>query len=187
MPTVTDWLMVVITLVYVAATIVICIANFKSAHATNAQLAESKKQFADTQRLQVMPCLYADIVSQGTPSHDIKLSLVTDDIEGGTSLSYVKFKNIGNGAARGICYKWINYSDSYDRGAFPITALQSGDEELIFITLARPKRTPECEPVFFEFTYEDLLGNKYSQKLTINFDTKFWGIKECIMDKPQLM
>lgn len=47
MPTITDWLMVAITLVYVIATILICIFNFRSAKATREQVAEAKRQFEE--------------------------------------------------------------------------------------------------------------------------------------------
>ncbi len=40
MSTITDWLMVIITFVYVIATIFICYANFKSAKASKEELAE---------------------------------------------------------------------------------------------------------------------------------------------------
>ena len=42
MPTVTDWLMVIITFVYVVATIMISKANIESAKATREQLEQSK-------------------------------------------------------------------------------------------------------------------------------------------------
>lgn len=50
MPSITDWLMVIITFVYVIATIFICAANIKSAKATRDQLAESKRQFDEENR-----------------------------------------------------------------------------------------------------------------------------------------
>lgn len=50
MPTITDWLMVAITAVYVIATIAICWANIKSAKATREQLEESKRQFDENNR-----------------------------------------------------------------------------------------------------------------------------------------
>lgn len=50
MPTITDWLMVVITAVYVIATIAICWANIKAANATKAQLEEMKRQYAEENR-----------------------------------------------------------------------------------------------------------------------------------------
>lgn len=50
MPTITDWLMVIITLVYVIATIFICWANIKSAKASKEELAEMKRQYAEENR-----------------------------------------------------------------------------------------------------------------------------------------
>lgn len=46
----TDWIMIIITAVYVIATIFICVANFKSAKATRDQLAEQKRQFDEINR-----------------------------------------------------------------------------------------------------------------------------------------
>lgn len=50
MSTITDWLMVIITLVYVIATIFICWANIKSAKAPKEELAEMKRQYAEENR-----------------------------------------------------------------------------------------------------------------------------------------
>ena len=50
MPLITDWLMVVITFVYVVATIFICWANIKSAKASKEELDEMKRQYADENR-----------------------------------------------------------------------------------------------------------------------------------------
>lgn len=58
MPTITDWLMVIITAIYVIATVFICIANLKSAKAAREQTEEMKKQFLSTNR----PNVSAEIV-----------------------------------------------------------------------------------------------------------------------------
>ena len=50
MPSITDWLMVAITIFYVVATIFICIFNFRSAKATREQVAEAKRQFEEINR-----------------------------------------------------------------------------------------------------------------------------------------
>lgn len=50
MPQITDWLMVIITAVYVIATIFICKANIKSAAATREQVAEAKRQYEEEHR-----------------------------------------------------------------------------------------------------------------------------------------
>ena len=59
-----NWLMVGITAVYVIATIVICIFNWKAVKATREQVAESKRQLEESKRqheeskrLQLMPFL----------------------------------------------------------------------------------------------------------------------------------
>ena len=57
-------LMVLITFIYVVATIEICRANIKSAEATKEQLEESKHQFAENERLQMMP--YFEIIVHDT-------------------------------------------------------------------------------------------------------------------------
>lgn len=45
-----QWVMVIITGIYVIATIFICWANFKSANASKEQLKEMQKQYAETNR-----------------------------------------------------------------------------------------------------------------------------------------
>lgn len=50
MPMITDWLMVIITFVYVVATCFICWANIKSANSSKVQLEEMKKQYVDENR-----------------------------------------------------------------------------------------------------------------------------------------
>ena len=50
MPNITDWLMVIITFVYVVATIFICSANLRSAKATKDQFEEMKKQYEEDNR-----------------------------------------------------------------------------------------------------------------------------------------
>ncbi len=57
MPTITDWLMVFVTIVYVIATIFICIANIRSAKASQAQLSEMRHEYEENQRIGVMPYL----------------------------------------------------------------------------------------------------------------------------------
>ena len=50
MPTITDWIMVVITAVYVVATIFICVFNGRSAKAAKEQTEEMKRQFYSINR-----------------------------------------------------------------------------------------------------------------------------------------
>ena len=61
---ITDWLMVVITLIYVITTIKISKANVDSAKATREQVEDSRVQFEKNQRLQVMPSMQIDILDE---------------------------------------------------------------------------------------------------------------------------
>ena len=45
-----EWVMVIITGIYVIATIFLCLANIKAANASKEQLREMQKQFAETNR-----------------------------------------------------------------------------------------------------------------------------------------
>lgn len=67
---VTDWLMVGITVVYVIATIFICIANIKSAKETRKQTAESKRQFEESNRAFVTVTF--DVIRSGLIALQIK-------------------------------------------------------------------------------------------------------------------
>lgn len=51
-PSITDWLMVIITLVYVVATILICVFNGKSAKTAREQIEEAQKQQSQNMALQ---------------------------------------------------------------------------------------------------------------------------------------
>lgn len=50
MSSITDWIMVIITAVYVLATIAICIFNYKSAKASQIQVKESIRQYNDSNK-----------------------------------------------------------------------------------------------------------------------------------------
>ena len=75
----------------------------------------------------------------GLTDHRLILALVSNDIHGGEYILKIRIKNVGNGTAKNICYKWNNFTGSYNRGDFPIRALQSGDAQSVKIVFACPK------------------------------------------------
>ena len=123
MPTITDWLMVGITAVYVVATIFISCANIKSANATRDQLTESKRQYEDKKRLEIMPYIQFE-QTKDNANHELNLVLDSGDKLTGEYILLVRMKNIGNGTAKDIAYtyQWNNGANTYDRGAFPVQA-----------------------------------------------------------------
>ena len=166
----TDWLMVIITAIYVVATITICYFNGKSAKAAREQLEESQRQYEDKKRLEIMP--YIQFEKTRNPA-DHELHLVLDSagsLNGIYDLS-ICMKNIGNGTAKDIThiYQWANLSESYDRGLFPIQALSSGECKSIKIEFSYSGNITNDRAVCFVLHYKDLLENEYIQKLNIKF------------------
>lgn len=175
MPTVTDWFMVVITLVYVIATIAIWRANNKSANATEKQLKESRWQFIEAQRLQYLPYLEILVTRNATDFLDADLSLVISSHRANEATAtdlQIKIKNIGLGAAKNIQYLWTNMDGSYLRKDLPFTACLPGEEKDILVDFCF-KHPEDLSPyeatVRFQFQYKDMLENQYHQDLSLTF------------------
>ena len=163
-------LMVLITFVYVVATVEICRANIKSSEATREQLIESKRQYEDKKRLEIMPYIQFERTKENA-NHELSLVLDSGNKLTGKYNLLVCVKNIGNGTAKDIAYtyQWDNGAKAYDRGAFPVRALSSGESQTIKVEFAhtteeRPERTA-C----FLLRYRDLLENAYTQELNLRF------------------
>ena len=170
MPTITDWLMVGITAVYVVATIIISCANIKSANATRDQLTESKRQYEDKKRLEIMPYIQFE-QTKDNANHELNLVLNSGDKLTGKYILLVRMKNIGNGTAKDIAYtyQWNNGANTHDRGAFPVRALSSGESQTIKVVFFHTVEKRAERSACFVLRYRDLLENAYTQKLNLRF------------------
>lgn len=177
MPTVTDWLMVGITFVYVVATIFICIFNGRSAKATREQVAESQRQFAETKRLERMP--YIDItVKRGFFPKELFNADVTLSLSKKESQEYVyiaerlEFRNIGYGVATDISFRWGESLNKTDNINNPIKLIdRDGRKELSFqFVVALPiEQLPTTQDALLLLRYKDLLSNHYEQTILLTF------------------
>ena len=161
-----------ITVVYVIATIFICVANIKSAKATRDQIAESQRQFNENRRLDIMPYLQFETTNQ--PGVDDKLALILseNDHNAGEYLLNLRVKNIGRGTAKDIEYIWTNFTNTYSKRPFKIKALQDGDERFLQMSFACPRALDDVTKANIELYYKDLLENTYSQKIEFEFEIK---------------
>ena len=181
MPMTTDWIMVGITAVYVVATIIICWANMRSAKATKEQLNESKRQFEETQRLQVMPYLQVKVedgkVNENGDPECPYTTFEISDSENDNRLQvirYISFENVGLGMLHHTSIKWNSLSkkdDGYPANDVVIPphvewginarfiAKGSGTEDLLKSIVA---------PCSINIRYEDLLGNMYEQEVRMS-------------------
>ena len=165
MPTITDWIMVGITAVYVIATVFICWFNGKSARASRAQLEESRLQFEETKRLEVMPFLQIEIpVTQEIPQFYIDLPI--DDICSERRHKIVVLRNLGNGTATNIVYDW-KCNETKICEPFPICAIMKGDSCCIQFFIEYEQLTLNNVTGHLTFQYDDLLGKSYEQKMFV--------------------
>jgi len=159
--------MVVITLVYVAATIGIFCANHRSAKAANQQLSETQTQFEETRRLECLPFLQLDFSSESPedtvvfpPEKDIEKIPALDD-KNGTKMS---FKNVGNGTATNIIYAFTYNEGTKSESDSLIHSIMKGDT-FYFLSFF-PERIKKGT---IELEFDDFLGNHYIQKFHIVF------------------
>ena len=171
MPMITDWLMVVITAIYVIATICICIFNARSASATREQVAESKRQFEESKRLETMPFLQVENTNGNKePLFKIDLDFHDEDTER-RLFKVVKLKNLGNGSASNIIYTWKR-SDALDQATDypPINAIMQGDSYYFCFIYDANDATTTGALGNLIWQYDDLLGNSYEQSVSLIFD-----------------
>ena len=161
-----NWIMVIITGVYVVATIFICIANFKSANASKKQLKESKKQFEESQRLECMPFLQLEEVVK---VEGVCVSIVLppskdDDIFSEYAKHYFLLRNLGKGTAINLYYAWEDIYDGHDSTRCPsISAIMSGDSYQIRL---ETKANEDIEG-WIEWHFDDMIKHHYHQRVKI--------------------
>ena len=181
MPTITDWIMVIITLVYVVATIFICIFNGRSAKATRDQVEESQKQFHEAKRLEKIPYLQAAIgewitrKNQNPNFPDFWLDLTKTNSDNCASGGFsIELTNIGLGLLDNLKCTWRS-DEIKNPNTLPATLLQCNQafSANAIVSAERPEQTIYKDGLLV-FEFDDLLGNHYKQELIISFQIE-WG------------
>lgn len=181
MPTITDWIMVAITAIYVVATIFICIFNGRSARAAYEQTRESQKQskeskiqFDELRRLQIMPFLQLELVKD--TEADFQLDFPVAEGNDLVLSGVLIIKNVGLGAATNIIYSWKasnNCEVPWD--PFVINAIRQGDyyRLMLVFTGDYDQELPASGTLSLEYT--DMLGQSYTQSMNLIFDNSDLG------------
>ena len=172
-PSVTDWLMFGITLIYVIATVAIWKANNKSAQATKEQLKESERQFSETQRLACMPFLQLEY-DENPHRGEFYISLFPDvynaeseSFEVGEGNDYYFWlKNLGKGSATNLIYSWQYKDGKYESHMLPINGLMDRDKYPVAFYVDATKKIEGT----LEWGFSDMLGGKYTQKVFMAFE-----------------
>lgn len=167
--------MVIITFVYVVATIAICIANIKSANASKAQLEESKRQFEEQKKqFEKSMCFSADIERCKIMPY-LMLS-VDEDAEKDNKYKRfdLSFRNNGDGSAKDFIYSYeekechlVLYSE-FDYKAVisaPMSTryIRKEQSTQFSICIITDKESNLCFKIPFKVHYKDVLDNEYEQ------------------------
>lgn len=189
-------LMVIITIVYVLATIFICYFNGKSARATQEQIEESRRQYEETKRLQMMPILQLSdrFISEHSASAYCTLT-VTPANESWSGFFFscentFSVRNIGLGNMKEATYCWTDETGQIvECGIFPIESLRAGEEAELTINFEShdndEKKTREKISCLLELAYKDLLENVYTQRIT--FILAIQNPEQCYNCSPLLL
>lgn len=175
-----NWVMVIITGVYVLFTIGICVANGISAYATHkqlkqtkTQLEESEFQFLETQRLACMPFLQLE-KEENTHNGSFFIALFPDCFHSDTNTyefeegedNYFWLRNIGNGAAANLSCIWTCENRKPELTVFPTNGLMHRDKYPIILFVDSTKKVEGT----LEWIYTDIIGNEYTQKVYLCFE-----------------
>lgn len=184
-------LMVIITAVYVVATIRICRANIKSAKASNAQVAaakeqtdavkaqldESKREYEETKRLEHMPYMQVSFGKWETsdergsylPNMMLDINRSDDNRFASAGMS-IDVTNIGLGLAVNIKCKWISAGIEQEQH-LSASLLKRGEccNSTFIISAAIPEKEPQYADTSLIICFDDFLGNHYEQTVDISF------------------
>ena len=154
MPAITDWLMVVITAVYVVATIIICIANYKSAKEAHKQTEESIQQFNKSNRPYIT-CEYIlssrtycgiHICNHGNQvARNLKINVDKEFMDLLVEGHFLKFKKINDSV-----YTVVGINQSYD------------------FYFSKVKNKPVKVPLNILLKYENDEGKSYEERFVID-------------------
>lgn len=178
----TDWLMVIITFVYVVATIFICVFNYRSAKAAKEQIELSKAQYTEDSRLKMLPCL---LVERIEPTPEIKgtIEICLDGVSNESNDEatirkdvFFKITNVGCGIAKEIQYSLCRPITNYTKDR--IISLPINDSRTVKISLRAivPDEISHRREVLLHISYTDLLDHEYVQLLTVNLISSCEGI-----------
>lgn len=162
-------LMVWITILYVIATIEICLTNMNAVKTTQDQLTESKRQYEETKRLEYMPCfeIHFDKIEAGTGT-SIDL---TDKQTGVIHTLFTKYRieNISRGTAINVKCIVKSAIKITELITCPIVPAQKDKSINCSILADKGYFTDNSLPFSIAIYYEDIMNNHYEQNMELEF------------------
>ena len=180
---ITDWAMVIITAIYVGATIKIYKSNKETEKVMKEQLDESKRQFEESKRLEYMPFLQMEIITTGDYAYDYEIPLCLDGFPDNLYRKVV-IKNVGNGTAINILYSW-EVGEEKSVKILPINAIM-GKDKYCFQLNFKADEISAGKAVNLTWQYRDILNNLYEQRVIFVFNDKGY-LKSVENDDPKYL
>ena len=171
MPTITDWIVAIATVVYVVATIAIMRANQKAASMSEKQIKEGREQFEKQQRLSIRPYLNAYVARDGVDiDNGEHYEIVINEKASMNYQDYRQFsiKNIGNGSAKDIEINYFIEGKSNSRKELPIrNGFLLVNKQYVYDVYFN-----EFKKISLICSFTDLYDNSYEQEMEICYDSK---------------
>lgn len=169
----TDWLMIIITFIYVVATIFICVFNYRSAKAAKEQIEVSKTQYREDSRLKMLPCLLIEKIEPTSEINGtIEICLYGISVESNDEATvckdiFFKIANVGCGIAKEIQYSLCRPITNCMK--YIILSLPINDSRTVKLSLKDiiTDDISHRQEVILCISYTDLLDHEYVQILTI--------------------
>ena len=180
-----DWTLVIVTAVYVVATIILCAINWHSNNLTKKQTEDSNKQYEERKRLEIMPYFTLECKEYHNPFYGPNFIVIYDKFayDGCNMREFILVvENIGLGPAKNLEYFFAFDTDekSFDihprKGESVPATFKVGEKKEFVYHVTTPgwgdfiKNDIRCLKLIVGITYEDLLSNKYSQQVEIDYD-----------------
>ena len=182
-PLITDWLMVIITAIYVIATIIITVENMKAAKTSRDQLDESLRQFDERKRLDAMPYIYVAYEKKSkrywgnsdpllfldqTYNHQSRQSSI---VFPGTCYTLL-ITNIGKGTAKNICFFLDNGNQKFsdERNKVSVMPPNNGPYDITVMFRGVAVENGGTAKADLVFEYSDLFGNRYKQISSFDYN-----------------
>lgn len=171
----TDWLMVIITFIYVVATIVICIFNGKSAKESKEQIEESKRQYEETkrryettERIKVMPYLVLENVKPGNRQNMMTFTLSIKNCGYGSVVDFYIFTEDLDSKSLPVVYKnTIPYVLSSPVEKHYLQMCETSNFEILRDQLNVPPKY--AERIEIKLKFKDMFDNKYEQNIYFEY------------------
>lgn len=176
-PSITDWLMVIITVIYVIATIFICIFNGKSASAAKKQIVESQKQTVEAKELSILPYFKISFERNDDASPQLFLNLSKTDDEAIDDSHELRktmvftYENIGLGAAKNIYFDWSLADGSTKHCTVAHKMILCGPDNAVSYNMRIYTNSEQSivSTATLTMMYEDLIGTKYKQEIMFTY------------------